>query len=160
MGRFKLALACALGLGMAATAASVATAADDAKSAIEARKDGMKTIGKNNKAIGDTIKGEASLSPAQLAEAANAINAAAKEITVKFKPEFHTGNAGDVKTTAKPEIWQQWDKFAEAAKALEDTSAKLAIVAAAGDMEATRAAFADNAKNCGACHRAFRVSAN
>ena len=60
------------------------------------------------------------------------------------------------RTDAKPDVWQDWDKFVAAARGLEEASAKLADIAAAGDMAAIGAQVKNVGKACGDCHKPFR----
>jgi len=76
----------------------------------------------------------------------------------KLIPEiFPAGSEAGAPSEAKPEIWKDWDKFAAAAKTLEDQSAKLAEVAAGGDVGAIGAQLGEVGKACGGCHEPFRV---
>jgi cytochrome c556 len=60
-------------------------------------------------------------------------------------------------TAAKPEIWQQQDKFKAAAEQAGQAISKLAQVARSGDEKAMRAAAGEVAKSCKACHDDFRA---
>ncbi len=68
-----------------------------------------------------------------------------------FKKEITAG-----KTDSKPEIWKDWAKFAAAAKAQEQESAKLADVAQYGDAAAIGAQVKKVGMSCGSCHKLFR----
>jgi cytochrome c556 len=59
-------------------------------------------------------------------------------------------------TNAKPEIWEQWDKFKGGMDKLQSESAKLAEVAKTGDMAKIKPQFGETAKICKACHDDFR----
>ncbi|MGQ4809039.1 hypothetical protein NKDENANG_02435 [Candidatus Entotheonellaceae bacterium PAL068K] len=68
-----------------------------------------------------------------------------------FKKEVTAG-----RTDSKPEIWKDWAKFEEAAKAGEQESAKLVEVAQSGDMAAISAQMKKLLKSCSGCHKPFR----
>ncbi len=68
-----------------------------------------------------------------------------------FKKEITAG-----KTDSKPDIWKDWDKFAAAAKAMGEESAKLAVVAQSGGMADIAAQVKALGKSCGGCHKPFR----
>ena len=72
-------------------------------------------------------------------------------IASAFRKEITAG-----KTDAKPEIWQEWDKFQEAVKTLEQESGQLAEVAQGNDMEAIEAQVKKLAGACGNCHKPYR----
>ena len=61
-------------------------------------------------------------------------------------------------TRAKPEIWQQWDKFVAATEALQAEATELAEVAGEGDVAMAAPQFGEMARvGCGGCHRPFRA---
>jgi len=68
---------------------------------------------------------------------------------------FKTQTA-DVKTDAKPEIWKEWSKFEEKAKALEEAANKLAAMAGSSDMSGVPAQMKAVGEACGGCHKEFR----
>jgi cytochrome c556 len=72
-------------------------------------------------------------------------------IAEAFEKEITAG-----RTDSKPEIWQDWEKFVEAAKTMGEESDKLARVAQSGDMEAIGAQVKAVGKSCGDCHKPFR----
>ena len=110
----------------------------------------MKSNGANLGSIGDILKNKLPYA-GNIAGHARNINTGAKMIAAAFKKELHRG-----KTDAKPEIWQKWSEFEDAAKNLEEQSAKLADVASSGDMAAIGAQLKQMGKACGACHKKFR----
>jgi cytochrome c556 len=64
---------------------------------------------------------------------------------------------GTVKDSeAKPEIWQQWAQFQQAASKLENTSAGLVQAASGGERTAVAQSFAQVGQSCGGCHDNFR----
>jgi cytochrome c556 len=62
----------------------------------------------------------------------------------------------DVKSAALPAIWEQTDKFKEAASRLENEAHRLYTVAQSGDEAAVKAQIGAVGKSCGGCHESFR----
>ena len=62
----------------------------------------------------------------------------------------------DVKSNALPAIWEQPDKFKEAASRLENEAQKLYQVSQSGDENAVKAQIGAVGKACGGCHESFR----
>ena len=62
----------------------------------------------------------------------------------------------DVKSNALPAIWEQPDKFKEAASRLENEAHKLYEVSQSGDEGAVKAQIGAVGKACGGCHENFR----
>ena len=61
-----------------------------------------------------------------------------------------------VKTAALPAIYEQSDKFKEAAARLENEGHKLYEVSLSGDEAAVKAQIGAVGKSCGGCHESFR----
>ena len=60
-------------------------------------------------------------------------------------------------TRAKPEIWEQMDKFKATLVTLKSEEQKLLTAVQGGDKAAAKTAFGDAGKNgCGDCHGTFR----
>ena len=57
---------------------------------------------------------------------------------------------------AKPEVWQEQDKFKAAAEKLEGAAIKLSAAAKSGDLAAIKTAFGATAHSCKSCHDSFR----
>ena len=71
----------------------------------------------------------------------------------KYFPKDST----DKDSAAKPEIWQNWDKFVEKAHANRDaTVAYNKVVQADGSPEDVRAAFKKLTETCKGCHEDYR----
>lgn len=117
---------------------------------IEYRQKIMKGIGASMGAVGDILKHKLPYS-GHIATHAHDINRLSKLITDAFKKDLSAGM-----TDAKPDIWQDWEKFAMAADQLGEESAKLAEVSAGADMEAIAAQVKAVGKACGGCHKPFR----
>lgn len=117
---------------------------------IEYRQKVMQSIGANMGATGEILK-EKLPYQAHIAHHAYQIQSASELITGAFKKQVAEG-----KTDAKTDIWKDWDKFAAAAKDLQEESGKLAMVAQSGDMAAIAAQVKAVGKACGGCHKPFR----
>jgi cytochrome c556 len=63
------------------------------------------------------------------------------------------------KTTAKPEIWQEMDKFQALYASQKSGEQKLLDALKKGDKPAVQSAVTDIGKNCSACHGAYRERA-
>ena len=153
------ALALTAGLGL--TTAGAALAADPSPApttpggkALVARQAHFKEQGAVFKAINDETRKDM---PDKAAIAANA--AKLKTIAADLPTWFPKGSGPEtgLPTAAKPEIWTDADGFAAAAAKLEDETAKLAAVSAAGDLEAIKLQFRAAAGACKACHDKYRA---
>lgn len=68
---------------------------------------------------------------------------------------FDASTKGE-KSRALPAIWEQNDKFKEAAARFENEAAKLYQVSRSGDEAAVKAQIGAVGKSCGSCHDNFR----
>jgi cytochrome c556 len=143
MGKLLLVL-----VALAVPLASVQAQSDEAF--IKYRQSVMKSNSANMGAIGAIVKNKL---PYQnhIVHHAYQIQSASQLIADAFRKQITEG-----KTDAKPDIWQDWDKFVDAAKKLEEESGKLASVAQSGDMAAITAQVKAMGKSCGGCHKPFR----
>jgi len=158
MGVTKHLAAVVLAAAVAAGPASLATAADgEAVQAVKARQDLMKSIGGNVKGLREMLQGKNTDTAADAQRRAEEIAESARQIAVLFEPEYHISNVGDIETTAKPELWTDYEDFTSKATALEEASGELALAAQTEDMNAIKTAFGDMSKTCGGCHQAYRV---
>jgi cytochrome c556 len=62
----------------------------------------------------------------------------------------------DVKSAALPAVFEQQDKFKEAASRLENETSRLYQVSRSGDEAAVKAQIGAVGKTCGGCHESFR----
>ena len=87
-----------------------------------------------------------------------AVNAETLALNAEHIPSlFPQGSTSD-KSNAKPEIWQKWSEFEDAAKNLETWSVKLRDAARAKDADQVQAIAKDFGRQaCGTCHTPFRV---
>ncbi len=143
-------MASTIGLGGVAVLAQ----AQDKEAAIKTRRDTMKRQGDDLKAISDFIKGEVDQAAAQ--KAADDLLALNGKIVDLFPPGTSMADFPG-KTGAKPEIWQQFDKFKTIPAVLKTEEDKLAAAVKSGDKAAIGAQLANTGKNgCGACHTPYR----
>ena len=110
----------------------------------------MKSMGASMGAIGDILKHKLPFA-GHIAVHATDISRMSAVIAESFDKEITEG-----RTDAKAEIWQDWDKFVAAAETLQSEGAKLADVAAGGDMAAIGGQVKALGKACGDCHKPFR----
>ncbi|MGZ0187699.1 MAG: c-type cytochrome [Alphaproteobacteria bacterium] len=153
--RFQKLAIVLMAVGLLAACATENSPADP-KASIEARKDLMHSILADLKVVVAYIKGKND-DAGLVANAAKGISAKASKIPEVFKAKVHVGNAGALKTTAKPLIWSNWGDFTQAASNLKASADGLANGAATGDWKAIEAGFEAVEKSCGACHKSFRV---
>jgi len=144
-----------IALAAVVVATAPASRAADDKAAIEARKAIMKQVGANAQEIGKFTKGESRESVADIGKRADTIAELARKATEAFKQK--TEAVPGVETTAKPEIWADWNKFAELMGNMEKAAGGVSAAAASGSEAAVKTAATDMGKACGACHSNFRV---
>lgn len=135
--------AAAIGAVLLATAGGAMAAGE-----IAARQEAMKGAGGAMKAIKAAVEGN---------KAADAVEPAMKiAATMKKAPSLFPKGSDAGETDAKPEIWQDWAKFEQAAADAAAAAEKLAMVAKGGDATATGEAMKALGGTCGACHKPFR----
>jgi cytochrome c556 len=138
-----------LAAGAILGAANMAHKSQAAEKVTEVREDGMKEMGKAAKAIKKLIDDNGDKAEIA-AEAQKIVNNSAK-IPTWFPKEAGLGEA------AKPDIWEQWDKFEGNAKNLNTQASQLVAAAQNGsDMTAIQAQFMNTGKVCGTCHETFK----
>lgn len=132
-------------------AAGAARAQDQPEGVIQYRQNVMKSQAGHFGAISDVVKG-------QMPHGKHvAVHAAAIHGTSKMILEIFPEGSGAGETRAKPEIWQQWSKFEQAAKKLEEESARLVEIARGGDISQITPQFLAVGEACKGCHTPFRV---
>jgi cytochrome c556 len=137
-------------LGLAVALSLTVVHAQDDEAFIEYRQKVMQGISANMGAIGGIMKNKLPYG-SHIATHASEINTLSTLVEAAFKKEITAG-----KTDAKPEIWQDWQKFAAAVKTLGQESAKLAAMASGTDMAAVGEQVKALGKACGDCHKPFR----
>lgn len=128
--------------------AGVAVAAEATDPTVKARQELMDGIVANMKILGDMAGGKASFDAAAAETAKAALVAAAADIPAKFEPQ-----ATDPKTTAKAEIWTNWDDYIAKAKALENAAAGID----ATTVEGVQAGMGAIGGTCKDCHTTYRI---
>lgn len=131
--------------------AVAATAVVAQQNVIEARKDLMKANGAQGRIGAAMAKGEA---PFDLAKA-KAIFVTYQESAAKMADLFPDNSKTGGETTAAPKIWEDMAGF-KAALAKFGREAK-AAEEAVKDLDSFKAQFGEVSKNCGGCHRDYRV---
>lgn len=124
------------------------------KAAVAARQAGYKKMGAAMKALNDQLKSDAP-ARAAMAVAAQTIAATARE-QLKLFPAG-SGPAAGLATDALPGIWTNRAAFDAHMNKLVAESAKLAVVANGGNVDAIRAQAKATGGTCAACHRQFRA---
>lgn len=135
-----------LGLAFVLTGAQ----AQDDEHILGYRQKVMKSMGASMGAIGDILKHKLPFAGHIGVHAAD-ISRMSAVIAESFEKEITEG-----RTDAKPDVWQDWDKFVAAAETLQEEGAKLADIASGGDMAAIGAQVKNLGKACGDCHKPFR----
>lgn len=136
-------------IAAAALIALTGTALAAGEAVVEARKQNMKSIGGDMKAIAAVLKGESSDTASLPVRARSMAEAAAKSKAL-FEEKVLAGE-----TTAKPAIWAEWDRFAAGIDAMHAESAKLAAIDPA-DKAAFGAQVGQVGKTCKNCHDAYK----
>ena len=138
------------GVLLAAFSAGPVFSADDP---IAARKAIMQNNGAAAKAGGDMLKGEVEFN----AVAAELILRTMNTAALGFGELFPEGSETGGKSVASPKIWEDRAGFASAvAKFQSDTAA--GIAAKPADIDAFKMALGAATKNCGVCHKDYRIN--
>lgn len=151
MKRFvKIAL---LTVTLGATAAAVPAQADEASdnAAVQTREHMMAGIGGAMGTLGCYMKGQCDLPKGVIHLLAEGIAYSASTGPAVFKPETPDAT---VKTTAKADIWTNWDDFSSHFPKLKENALKLAEVA--GDKSKMGPIMAEMGKSCKGCHDDYR----
>jgi cytochrome c556 len=120
---------------------------------IKYRRGVMAAQGWNLGIMGAMVKGERPYDKAEFAQRAANVAATSKMALEGFSVEG--SDKGDTK--AKPEAFTEMDKFKGGMEKLGTETAKLAQVAAGGDMAAIKPQFGEVAKVCKGCHDNYRA---
>ena len=145
-----------LGAGVIAILGIASVAyAQMAPAPIMARQEDMKGQGAAAAAMTKMIRGETPWDQAAAVTALTTINATAKKIPDLFK-ENVTAPA-DVKNDALPAIWANKADFDAKAKALEEASGKVLVLAQAGNEAEVKAQMPTVGRSCGGCHEGYRL---
>lgn len=137
---------------LAATLVTAGSAmAADPDAAIKYRKDVMSIIGGSVSSIAAILKGEAG-GTADLAALTQIMALAADPAIIDAAFETNTDGQGSEKTTAKANIWSDWDKFKAISVKLNEAVADAAKAGANVTFVEMKPVFAQ----CKACHDDFR----
>ena len=115
---------------------------------VKARMDLMGTIAMNTKVLGDMAGGKADFDATAAAAAKAALMAAAADIPVKFEPEVD-----DPVSEARPDIWMNWDGFAEDAGNLAAAAGAIDVAS----LDGIKAGMGAIGGSCKGCHTDFRA---
>jgi cytochrome c556 len=133
-------------------AASAGSAiADNDEAFIQYRQKIMTANGANCGAIGDILKNQLPYSKDRIAEHAKLLHGNVGMVASAFKQR-----TADLKTDAKPGVWQDWAKFEDKIKTLDTEVGKLEKVAAAGNPQEIGDQFKKVAGACKSCHDDYR----
>jgi cytochrome c556 len=130
--------------------AGVAFAAEATDPTAKARQELMDTIGGQAKILGEMAGGKTPYDAAAAEAAKTTLIAAAADIPVKFE----TAGPGDPKSTAKPEIWTNWDDFLKDANALKAAAEAMDV----SSVETIGAGMGAVGGTCKDCHTEYRVA--
>ena len=114
---------------------------------VEYRQGVMTAIGWNFGTMAAMVKKDMPWDTEDFAERAKRVAALSSMPLEGFTPETR-----DLDTHAKPEIWDNWDDFKSQMEKLEQETAKLAEVAATGDMAKIGPQFGEVGQTCKGCH--------
>ena len=145
-----------LGLGavLLAIALSTSTAsAQDKDKIINDRQEAMKQQGHEMIAVRNYFQGKADQDAA--IAAIESLKKSLPKVPDWFPPGTGIGEV-TVKTRAKPEIWQQHDKFLADDKTVQGQIDTLGAAVKSGDKTKVEAVY-DEIKFCNACHETFRA---
>lgn len=131
-----------------------ATAVVAQQNPIVERQEIMKENGKQAKVGAAMMKGEKPFDLAAAKVIFTTFAESAEKMPALFPPDSKTGHD----TTASPKIWEDMDDFkAKFVKFGEDAKKAAASVT---DLDSFKTAFAAMGKECGGCHRPYRIKKN
>jgi cytochrome c556 len=112
----------------------------------------MRGLGWNVGAMGAMVKGDVPFDAGRFAFLAERAAVLAPMPLEGFTPETK-----DVKSNAKPKIWDNKADFEKRMKEMADAMSKLAEVSKGGDAGAMKAEFGESVKTCKGCHDEYQV---
>ena len=143
---FSVAVLATIGLGATAVLAQ--------ENPIVARQELMKANGKETKVGAAMAKGEKPFDLAAAKKIFGTYEQSAQKLPDLFPPDSKTGH----KTTVAPKIWEDMANFKARIKKLGEDSKK--AQASVTDLASFKTAFGAVTKDCGGCHREYRVKKN
>ena len=147
-GAAGIALMTVVGLGAAVSWAQ------DKEAAISARQAAMKQEGPDLRAILDYAGDKGTDQATAIAKAQELL--ALSDKLAGLWPAGTSSKDMPGKSNAKPEIWQQMDKFQALYAGQKSGEQKLLSAIQKGDKAAVQAAVPDVGKNCSTCHGTYR----
>jgi cytochrome c556 len=122
-----------------------------AEDAVKYRKSAFSVMGTHFGRIGAVVKGDKPYDKATVAADAAIVETMSKLPWHAFPQGSNTSDS-----KAKPEIWQEQDKFKAGADKMQAEVAKLSAAAKSGDLAAVKAAFGAAGQTCKACHDNYK----
>lgn len=119
--------------------------------AIKYRKSALAVMGEHFSRIGAVVKGARPYDAKKVAHDAAIVE---QMSSLPWQAFVEGSDLGE--TRAKPEIWQNRDKFREKAQTMQSAVQKLSTAAKSGDQGALKTAFGDAAGTCKSCHDDYR----
>jgi cytochrome c556 len=126
----------------------------DPEVVVHGRRANLRDLGAAFKTVMDEVKKPAP-AVAAIKQAAHQIQDLSQQQRFWFPPG--TGPQPDVETYAKPEIWQQPEKFKAAQEAFVREAAKLAALVDANQADQLKAQARTLGETCAGCHKPFRT---
>lgn len=123
-----------------------------AEAAIKYRQSAFSVMGTHFGRIGAMVNGKALFDAQAAADNAAVVAEMAKLPWAAFGPGTDKG----ANSRAEAEIWTEQAKFKEGGDKLIAESAKLALVAKTGNLDALKTSFTATANTCKSCHDTFR----
>lgn len=149
MKRLLLCVTAVAGLAAALPAAAQFAKPEDA---IKYRQSGMALMGAHFGRLGAMVNGKVPFDAKTAAENAEIVAFVSKLPFAGFVDGSDKGG----NTKAKPDIWQEMDKFRAGATKMQEEAGKLNTIAKSGNLDQIKAAFGETAKTCKACHDNYR----
>ena len=143
-------------LAIAAAALALASPASvqfaKPEDAIKYRQSALFVMAQHFGRIGAMVNGKAPYEPKAAIDNAEIVAAMSKLPWAGFGPGTDKGAT----TRAKPEIWNEQDKFKEHNEKLMSETAKLVVAARTNNLDTLKTAFTDTAGACKGCHDNYR----
>ncbi len=141
----------------AVAAAAIAHAENEAQDsvsqAIDYRISVMTVIRWNHKPMGDMLKGKRPFDDAGFKRHMRDLQSAVSlDLLTGFPEDSDEGED----TSAKAEIWMDWEDFEQKFQNLRQQTAKLSQAVQGGDRTAIEARFNEVSKACKACHKKYK----
>ena len=126
---------------------------DSVSQAIDYRTSVMTVIRWNYKPMGDMLKGKRPFDQAAFARHMRDLDSAVSmDLLAGFPEDSDEGED----TSAKAEIWMDWEDFEQKFQHLKQQTTKLSKAVQSGDRKAIQARFGELSKACKACHKKYK----